>query len=372
MKLIVISSSPFVAKDNGYEAYSPYIREMEIWARHTDAIGFCCPVWKSDQGTLVGPIAFPVQKLFEARDFNITTFGATLKAVAYSFHNFRKLFAAMRWADHIHLRCPGNLGLMGCIVQIFFPRKPKTAKYAGNWDPKAKQPWSYKLQRWILSNTWLTKNMQVLVYGEWPAQSKNIKPFFTATYHESDKQPVQARSLHGTLQAMFVGTLSPGKRPLYAVQLVAALRERGIDIQLSLYGHGAERQVLEDYIIQNKLGDSIFFKGNQPQEVVREAFKKSHFVVLPSQSEGWPKVIAEGMFWGCVPIASRVSCLANMLDNGQRGLLLDMDFESDVNQLFALINAPETYRDNAQKGIAWSRKYTMDRFENEIKMLLQP
>ena len=30
--------------------------------------------------------------------------------------------------------------------------------------------------------------MQVLVYGEWEGSSKNIKPFFTATYSEMKKE----------------------------------------------------------------------------------------------------------------------------------------------------------------------------------------
>jgi hypothetical protein len=69
-----------------------------------------------------------------------------------------------------------------------FISKKKTAKYLGNWDPKAKQPFTYKLQRWILSNTFLTRKMQVLVYGEWEGSNKIIKPFFTATYSESQIQ----------------------------------------------------------------------------------------------------------------------------------------------------------------------------------------
>jgi hypothetical protein len=35
--------------------------------------------------------------------------------------------------------------LLGCVLQIFSNKK-KTAKYAGNWDPK-KQPWDYKLKK---------------------------------------------------------------------------------------------------------------------------------------------------------------------------------------------------------------------------------
>ena len=42
----------------------------------------------------------------------------------------------MQDADHIHLRCPGNIGLLGCFSSNFISKKIKTAKYAGNWDPK--------------------------------------------------------------------------------------------------------------------------------------------------------------------------------------------------------------------------------------------
>jgi hypothetical protein len=49
--------------------------------------------------------------------------------------------------------------------------------------PNLKKPWSYQLQQWILSNTFLTRNMKVLVYGVWDGQSQNIYPF-TASYSE--------------------------------------------------------------------------------------------------------------------------------------------------------------------------------------------
>jgi len=56
-----------------------------------------------------------------------------------------RLFKAMQQADHIHLRCPATIALIASVVQLFFPSKKKTVKYAGNWSPKAKQPISYKL-----------------------------------------------------------------------------------------------------------------------------------------------------------------------------------------------------------------------------------
>jgi glycosyltransferase involved in cell wall biosynthesis len=282
-----------------------------------------------------------------------------------------KIFSAMQKADHIHLRCPGNMGLLASLIQILFPKKIKTAKYAGNWDSKSKQPLSYKLQKWILSNTFLTRNMQVLVYGQWEGSSKNIKPFFTATYNEVDKVPIVPKDLKQKIRFVFVGTLVSGKNPLYAIQMVEALHKNGFDVALALYGEGTERNNLEQYISQNNLENIISLEGNQTRESVKKAYEQSHFVILPSESEGWPKAVAEGMFWGCVPLATKVSCVPYMLDYGNRGVLLEMDLEKDINQLKAVLKNEIDYQIKSQKARDWSRKYTLDVFEEEIKKMLQ-
>jgi hypothetical protein len=65
------------------------------------------------------------------------------------------------------LRCPGTIGLLTCLIQVLFPKKSKTAKDAGNWDPKSKQPLSYQIQKWILTTAILTKNIKTLVNDGW-------------------------------------------------------------------------------------------------------------------------------------------------------------------------------------------------------------
>jgi glycosyltransferase involved in cell wall biosynthesis len=370
MKVIVISTAPFVKKDQDFYAYSPYAKELEIWARHSGEIGFVCPVHDNGDNLLLSKLSFKVSEIFEAKAFNVKSFGSAFRGFLYSFLNLYRLFQAMAWADHIHLRCPGNISLMGCVVQIFFPGKPKTAKYAGNWDPKTEQPLSYRLQRWILNNTFLTRNMQVMVYGEWKNSSKNVKPFFTATYRESDKIPVVPRALNAKIIFVFVGTLSEGKRPLYAIRLVEKLSKSGVDVSLDVFGDGKENAVLQEYIESNSLQEIVKLKGNQEEQIVRNAYRQSHFMILPSKSEGWPKVVAEAMFWGCLPIASAVSCVPFMLDHGKRGLLLDMKFDDDVEKVISLLNNPEEYTAKVAESIVWSRQFTLDLFEIEIKKLL--
>ena len=435
MKLLVISSAPVVEIDGKSHLYAPYEKEMQLWAKHADAIQFCCPIWRQDKKLLIAPISFKVDKVIELQEFDITSFSNKLKAIPLAFVALVKIFKAMKQADHIHLRCPGNIALLACLVQILFPNKQKTAKYAGNWDPKSKQPWSYRLQKWILSNTFLTRNMQVLVYGEWEGSSKNIKPFFTATYSESEIQNsefrilnelslraqsrtnendfdsaqfdkesssllslraqsrtnendfdsaqsdkesnsllslrAQSRTDETLIQFLFIGTLSPGKQPLYAIQLVEELYKKGKKVTLDLYGEGVLRKELEQYINQNNLDTIVFLRGNQTKETVLKAYQSSHFLILPSKSEGWPKVVAEAMFWACVPIASPVSCVSYMMGNGSRGVILQEQLDKDVNQITTIINNQQFYQKIAIEGQTWSRQFTTDKFEIEIKKLLR-
>lgn len=358
-----------------YFAYAPYVREMNIWLQYADTVIVVAPLEKKEKTAI--DIAYEKElQFYKVPAFSFTSFKQLLKAIYSLPFLLYVIFKAMRKADHIHLRCPGNMGLLGCLVQIAFPKKKKTAKYAGNWDLKAKQPWSYRLQKWILNNTFLTKNMQVLVYGEWEGSSKNIKPFFTATYSEVDKKQeiikkeLPGLNFDGTLvKLLFVGTLSEGKRPLYAIQLVEKLHQKGYPVRLELFGEGNERHTLESYVKAQELQKIVFFKGNQSKEMIHKAYLESHFLVLPSKSEGWPKVVAEAMFWNCLPVATPVSCVPMMLEHGNRGVLLTMLLNTDVQQLERLIGTPLEYQQKIEKALSWSREFTVEKFDAEIQKL---
>lgn len=352
-----------------YFGYSPYVREMNVWLKYVDKVIIVAPKRAGKKTSIESEYNHHID-FRKIPEFNFLNFGSIIKSLILLPGISFEVYKAMKSADHIHLRCPGNVGLLGCVIQMFFPEKIKTAKYAGNWDPKSRQPLSYRIQKWILSNTFLTKNIQVLVYGEWKNSSKNIKPFFTASYFESEKSDVKPRDLSNKISFLFVGTLSKGKQPLYVIQLMQELKKRGNNVYLTFYGEGEEREKIENYISNHQLEDIVFLKGNQNQESIKKAYLENHFIVLPSLSEGWPKVIAEGMFWGCLPIASKVSCVPNMLGNGERGLLLEMNLESDVEDIDFLLKNDSLYKNKVEKAVLWSRGYTMDVFENEVKILI--
>lgn len=369
MKLLVISTAPVLSTKEGLVAYSPLVKELDLWFKYAEHITILAPT-KYSQPLLT--------KAFKRQDINLksipglhfNTFLNSVKSTLGMVVTIVKLLAAMSQAEHIHIRCPGNSSLLACFVQILFPKKQKTAKYAGNWDPKSKQPRSYRLQKSILSNTLFTKNMQALVYGDWEGRSKNIKPFFTASYYENQIEPAIKKDFSEPFRFLFIGTLSPGKQPIRAIELVQQLRAEYPEATLAIYGEGAERKAIEEYIDQNKLASMVTMHGNRPSDEILKAYKSAHFLILNSLSEGWPKVVAEAMFWGVVPIASAVSCVPWMLDNESRGILIKE--HKNVAHVLTFLKDTTILESCSEQGMLWSRQYTLDRFESEINKLLRP
>ena len=371
MKFAIITHVIHGKVSDKYFGYEPYVREMNLWIKNVSEVLIVAPLHDIPKNSIQEFYEHDAITFNAVASFDISSFKNAVNSIFIMPSIVFKIYKTMKTADHIHLRCPGNIGLLGCFVQILFPSKSKTAKYAGNWDSKSKQPISYRLQRWILSNTFLTKNIKVLVYGEWENSTKNIKPFFTASYFEKDKEEVKIRTLNDKISFVFVGTLANGKQPLYAVKIIEQLHKNGNNVTLTIYGEGNESVLLESYIAENKLENIIFLKGNQNQETIKKSFSENHFVILPSLSEGWPKVVAEAMFWGCLPIATKVSCVPNMIDNGKRGLLLDLKLVTDVQKIESILNDNNSYQEKVKRALHWSRQYTMDAFEAEIKLFIK-
>lgn len=350
--------------------YGPYVREINLWLKHVDKLIVVAPIRDAEFDAIDLPYKHGNIHFVEVPSFEFTSAKQSLISLALLPMIFHRIIMAMRDADHIHLRCPGNMGLLGCLAQVFFPKKKKTAKYAGNWDWASKQPLSYRWQQRLLQNTRLTKNMTALVYGSWPGATVNIKPFFTASYSVKEIVPTEPRSFNGGIKLIFIGGLNSGKRPLVSIQTAELLHGRGHNVELNLLGEGNDRTMLEEYIEQHGLMKFVHLLGNINGEEVKRYINESHFLVFASKSEGWPKAVAESMFWGCVPLATRVSCLAEMLGDGERGTLVRPVAGEIADIIEQYINNPVDYQTKAQAGMDWSRQYTLERFEEEISKMI--
>ena len=307
MRFLIITHVFHKRRSNQFFGYAPYVNEMNVWLKYADKIEVVAPFVKEQPNRIETAYNHENITFTQIPSIAFTSLKQRLLSLFRIPIISWKIFFACKRADHIQLRCPGNIGLLGCLVQIFFPNKTKTAKYAGNWDPESKQPLSYRLQKWILGNTFLTRNIKVLVYGDWKGQTKNIKSFFTATYNNFEIETPLKRDYSGHLNFMFVGGLVEGKRPLFAVKIVEELHKQGKFVHLDVYGDGPLKANLREFIKNHKLESVVVLHGNQSKDIIKSAFKTAHFSILPSKSEGWPKAIAEAMFFGVELIRYAIS-----------------------------------------------------------------
>ena len=357
-------------KNGQYHGYAPYVNEMNLWGNYVDKI-IVVGVKKPTNSVDELDTAYSHESLtfVPVPNFNILGIANTIMTLFKIPYIFLKCIQVMRQADHIHLRCPANVSLVACFAQVFFPNKKKSTKYAGNWDPNSNQPWTYRLQQAILRNTFLTRNMQVLVYGEWPNESINIQPFISATYYEKEKVVFKVKDYTQTLSFVFAGALVVGKRPLLTIQIIEALHQKGRPVRLHMFGDGPLMSELKAYVKINQLESIVSLYGNRDRRIVKTTLREAHFNILPSKSEGWPKAVAEGMFFGCIPIATPVSCVPWMLGNGTRGIIITPELDVAVSQIIIALNSVNL--DVMSKAaLEWSQQYTLDRLERDIEKVL--
>ncbi|WP_173921693.1 glycosyltransferase [Agromyces sp. Marseille-P2726] len=118
-----------------------------------------------------------------------------------------------------------------------------------------------------------------------------------------------------------LASLTPRKRIDHAVDIVAARRDAGTPVSLTIYGDGPEAPALAERVAAAGLEQSISFAGHRRDAA--EAFRHASWTLLTSQFEGAPLVLAEAMSRGCLPIAYDIPYgPADLIDDGVDGFLV--------------------------------------------------
>ena len=86
-----------------------------------------------------------------------------------------------------------------------------------------------------------------------------------------------------------------------------------------IVGDGSKKYYLE--LARTITDVKIEFLGEINKSSVNKIYEKCHLLVLPSNSEGFPKVIAEAGSYGCVPVVSKVGSINHYI-NSKNGYFL--------------------------------------------------
>lgn len=135
------------------------------------------------------------------------------------------------------------------------------------------------------------------------------------------------RGRPGTLSLCCIGTLHEVKGQHILIEACRLLKERGVDFECHLIGDGPDREALVRQSQQAGVAEEINFHGLQPRAEVAKLLRQADVVVAPSvpssdgRREGIPVALMEAMATGLPVVASRLSGIPELVEDGVTGLL---------------------------------------------------
>jgi len=377
MKLLIVSDMPHYATSEGQiVGWGPTVKEIDHLADLFDEIyhiGFLYPGFPPE--TMMpyrsGKVTFvPLQPTGGTRFLD--KLGIMLKAPSY----FAVIFKYLYKADVLHVRCPSSIGLLMMVLLPFLPvPKFRWFKYAGNWKPDGPDPLAYAVQRF-----WLSLGLHrgtVTVNGRWKRQPRHVYSFPNPSLHlidlELGRQVAAGKTLHSPLQLLFVGRVETAKGSGRLLEIVSLLLKRGIEFELNMIGDGPERPDFEQMAKDMGLSERVHFHGWMSHPNLSQFYARAHFLILPtSASEGWPKVLSEGMAFGVVPLAGAVSSIPQILENLKTGMALDSeDVAGFAESIQNYLQQPERWKFESQAGVNAASQFTFQSYLAHVCRMFQ-
>ncbi len=147
-----------------------------------------------------------------------------------------------------------------------------------------------------------------------------------------------------------VGRLVWEKAYHYLIETCRILRDEGVKFRCLLVGDGELREELESLIEKYDLGSHIELLGSVFQEKIQDYYQQADAFILTSVSEGLPVVLMEAMAKELPVIASDITGIPELLDDGVNGYLIP------AKQPQAYADAVKKMIENPQQRVAMGQK----------------
>jgi glycosyltransferase involved in cell wall biosynthesis len=176
-----------------------------------------------------------------------------------------------------------------------------------------------------------------------------------------------------------VGRLIEKKGFADLIRACALLRAEGCDFRCRIVGKGGLREALRDLIHELELEEHVELSGPMPREVLLEQYRRATVLVAPcvvgsdGNRDGLPTVITEAMALGVPVVATDVTGIPELVEDGRTGLLVR---QRDPRALAAAIRRVLGDPDGARSLARAGRERVEERFDlrtnvAELRTLLE-
>ena len=160
---------------------------------------------------------------------------------------------------------------------------------------------------------------------------------------------------------LYVGRLWPIKNLPLLIRAFASVKNKYHDTVLLLAGAGPEKEKLEKMIMNAGINESVEFLGPVSPGKLVSYYRASDIFVLPSLSEGRPKVLAEAAAAGLPIVATNFPGADEIVKEGENGFLVPIsDAEALAEKLLKLLKDKELRRMMGEKSAALAAGLAVD------------
>ena len=132
----------------------------------------------------------------------------------------------------------------------------------------------------------------------------------------------------------------------------------------------AESEGFKQIIGEKKLNNHFIFTGNLERKKLIQAYFAADLFVLPSRYEAFGIVLTEAMAAGLAIVATNHSAIPEVINNGQTGLLFELNNYKDLADKISLVlNDDNLRRDLGQRGLLEAKKYDWQKTVTETEKI---
>ena len=319
-RLVVISHTEHFLNEKGkIVGWGPTIRELNFLSEHFSSITHIATLHNKPAPKSSQPYSSNNIKFIGLKPFGGPTVSAKLGVLSKALSVIRLVDQEAKDADFVQLRTPTGIA----VFLLFYFALTKNSrkykfwvKYAGNWN-QTNPPLGYRFQRWFLKQNFC--DCKVTINGSWSNQPTHCISFENPCL--TQEQILRGRLIAGEkmfqppYRFVFIGRIEGPKGVDRILNSIQGLDKSLID-SLIFIGDGPNNERYQEYA--KNIDYRIKFLGSLDNFNVHQQLEKSDFILLPSNSEGFPKVIAEAACYGVVPIVSDVGSIGFYIneDNG--------------------------------------------------------
>ncbi len=370
-RLVFISDTPHYRRDGTTVGWAATVREIDVLASQFHEVVHVAPLHRKRVGILSAAYTDPRVRVRFLREAGGTTLLDKVGVVVAFVGWLRAIEDELGDADVVHVRGPSNVALLTLLLVLVRRQRVHWFKFAGNWHPDHVDAWSYQVQRWLLRNVY---RQPVTVNGSWPDQKPHVHTFINPTFTDDQLAGARAaaagKTLGSTVRFLFVGRLYPTKGPDRALEVVTALRDLGHDVHLDLVGDGPMADQLRDQAAATDMADRLAVHGWLPRAEIGPFYAGAHFLLLASEWEGFPKVVAEAMAYGAIPLASSIASIPQILGELGVGRVLDpLDVAGFVEAASGYLEDPDRWEVEHQRCFHAARRFSFSRYLDDVRQL---